>query len=73
LAVTALGQDSSQVHISTSLLMFGAQGLRISLPEDGSTAGFRNAMLNKKLVDGQNPKEEDYVSGKYTLTSLPPF
>ena len=43
------------------------------LPEDGNTSGFRNAVLNEKLIDEQSPKEEDYVSGKYTLTSLPTF
>jgi hypothetical protein len=37
----------------------------LSTPEDGSTAGFPNAVLHQKLDDGQSPKQESDVTESF--------
>jgi hypothetical protein len=37
----------------------------LSLPEDGSTAGFPNAVLHQKLDDGQILKQENHVTESF--------
>ena len=42
------------------------------LPEEISSAGFRNVIFHSKLDDGQSPNKEDYFSLQVTVL-LEPF
>jgi hypothetical protein len=39
----------------------------LSLPEDGSTAGFRKAVLHIKFDDKESPTKEGYFRKSHTL------